>query len=306
LLLSWPHKKEETETQNGKTTQTTTHPLKYFRSPHVDTLIKLALAEDAADTDLTSQATIMPGQSGTATITAKAKGCLSGTHIARRVFESVDTDINQKWTKQDGDNVKCGTTICRVSGILHSLLAAERTALNFLQHLSGIATATRTFVDAVAGTGCSIADTRKTTPGLRQLEKQAVVHGGGINHRMDLKSGMLIKENHIAAAGSITRAVHLCREAGRSVWIEVECETMDEVREAIRVEPDIILLDNMTPEIVRAAYAIVPATILLEASGNITVENARDYAETGVNRLAIGAITHSASALDISMRIQAS
>jgi len=272
-------------------------------SMNTDVLIRQALVEDAADTDLTSQATIMPGQSGTATITAKTEGCLSGTHVARRVFEAVDADTAQEWIKQDGDSVKYGNVICRVSGALRSLLAAERTALNFLQHLSGVATATRTFVDAIADTGCAIADTRKTMPGLRQLEKRAVVHGGGVNHRMDLKSGMLIKENHIVAAGSIAHAVKQCSEAGHNVWIEVECETMDEVREAIRVKPDIILLDNMAPELVRAARAIVPGAILLEASGNISLANARDYAETGVDRLAIGTITHSAPVLDISMRI---
>ncbi len=269
----------------------------------MNTLVKQALAEDAADMDLTSQATILPGQSGTATITAKAEGCLSGTHVARRVFESMDADTTQEWVKKDGDSVRYGSVICRVSGTLRSLLAAERTALNFLQHLSGVATATRTFVHAIAGTACVITDTRKTTPGLRKLEKQAVIHGGGVNHRMDLGSGMLIKENHIVAAGSITHAVHLCAVAARDVWIEVECETMDEVREAIRIEPDIILLDNMAPQLVRAARTIVPGAILLEASGNISLANARDYAETGVDRLAIGAITHSAPALDISMRV---
>ncbi len=270
---------------------------------NMEALIQQALAEDAADMDLTSQATVMSGQSGTAIITAKAEGCLSGTYIAGHVFESVDAGTTHEWAKQNGESVRCGSMICQVSGTLRSLLAAERTALNFLQHLSGVATATRAFVDAVAGTGCAIADTRKTTPGLRRLEKQAVVHGGGVNHRMDLASGMLIKENHIVAAGSIAHAVHLCSGAGQHVWIEVECESVDEVCEAIRIEPDIILLDNMTPEIVRAARTIVPESILLEASGNITLANARAYAETGVDRLAIGAITHSAPSLDISMRI---
>ncbi len=269
----------------------------------MDILVKQALLEDAADMDLTSQATIMSGHSGIATITAKAEGCLSGTHVARHVFESIDANTIQEWAKRDGDSVRYGSVICRVSGELRSLLAAERTALNFLQHLSGVATATRTFVHAIAGTDCVIADTRKTTPGLRYLEKQAVLHGGGINHRMDLCSGLLIKENHIAAAGSIAHAVHLCSVAAGDVWVEVECETMDEVREAIRTEPDIILLDNMVPELVRAARTIVPGSILLEASGNISLANARDYAETGVDRLAIGAITHSAPALDISMRV---
>lgn len=272
----------------------------------LSTLVKLALAEDAAEMDLTAQATIAPEQSGKATLTAKADGVLSGIQGARLVFESVDKNIMQAWARQDGDGVHTGNIICRISGPLRSLLAAERTALNFLQHLSGIATLTRAFVDTVADTGCAIADTRKTTPGLRHLEKQAVLHGGGVNHRMDLASGMLIKENHIMAAGSLSQAVHLCSRSEHDVWVEVECETMDEVHEAVSARPDIILLDNMTLETVRAARAIVPKSILLEASGNITLANARDYAETGVDRLAIGAITHSAPALDISMRIVAS
>lgn len=269
----------------------------------LSTLVKLALVEDAAATDLTAQATIAPEQSGTATLTAKENGVLSGIQAVRCVFESVDANITQAWSREDSDDVYAGDIICLLSGALRSLLAAERTALNFLQHLSGIATFTHAFVDAVAGTGCAIADTRKTTPGLRHLEKQAVLHGGGINHRMDLASGMLIKENHIAAAGSLNRAVHLCSESKHDVWVEVECETMDEVHEAVSARPDIILLDNMTPETVREARAIVPKDILLEASGNIMLSNAREYAETGVDRLAIGAITHSAPALDISMRV---
>lgn len=270
---------------------------------NVDIQIKQALAEDAADTDFTAQATIAPQQSGVATLTAKAGGILSGVHVACNIFDTVDMHLEQQWEKQDADKVYPGVILCRITGSLRSLLAAERTALNFLQHLSGIATATRNFVDAVADTVCSIADTRKTTPGLRHLEKQAVLHGGGINHRMNLKSGMLIKENHIAAAGNITRAIGLCRDAKHDVWIEVECETLNEVREAVNAHPDIILLDNMTPESVREARAIVPTSILLEASGNITLANACDYARTGVDRLAIGTITHSAPVLDISMRI---
>jgi len=265
--------------------------------------IHLALAEDAAMKDLTTRAIIAPRQPGAATLTARAKGVLSGIQVARRVFESVDKNITQAWVSQDGDDVHASSIICRISGALRSLLAAERTALNFLQHLSGIATATHAFVDAVTGTNCAITDTRKTTPGFRRLEKQAVLHGGGVNHRMDLASGMLIKENHIAAAGSITRAIRLCRETESGVWVEVECETMDEVCESVAARPDIILLDNMAPEAVRAARAVVPASILLEASGNITLSNVREYAETGVDRLAIGAITHSAPALDISMRV---
>jgi len=175
--------------------------------------------------------------------------------------------------------------------------------------LSGIATATYAYVEAVKDLSCHIVDTRKTTPGMRDLEKQAVRHGGGENHRMDLQSGMLIKENHIKASGSITDAVHACyalqTQLQSEAWIEVECETMDEVREAIAVCPDIILLDNMSLNEVREARALVPTSILLEASGNITLANARDYAKTGVNRIAIGAVTHSAPALDLSMRVEA-
>lgn len=280
-----------------------------------DKLIDMALQEDAAERDQTCMATIAAGQQGCATITAKATGALSGITIARKVFEKVDTSIGQQWHFNDGDTVQAGDLICELSGPMHSLLAAERTALNFLQHLSGIATATRAFVDAVKGTGCKIADTRKTTPGMRHLEKEAVVHGGGINHRIDLASGMLIKENHIKACGTITEAVGKCFELSgsdqnesdqnESLWVEVECENMEQVQEAIHACPDIILLDNMTPAEVAEARILVPESMLLEASGNITLTNARAYAETGVNRIAIGAITHSAPALDLSMRVVA-
>ncbi|NWF39671.1 carboxylating nicotinate-nucleotide diphosphorylase [Mariprofundus sp. NF] len=266
-------------------------------------LIQIALTEDAAFNDLTAQATISGDATGSARITAKASGLLSGLSLADAVFAAVDAKISRNWLLADGDKVKAGDAICELTGPLRALLAAERTALNFLQHLSGIATATHHFVEAVDGTGCNIADTRKTTPGLRRLEKLAVLHGGGINHRMDLESGMLIKENHIHACGSITDAVHACSTVHHDVWVEVECETMAEVVEAVAVCPDIILLDNMSPQTVAEARNIVPDSILLEASGNITLSNARAYAETGIDRIAIGAITHSAPALDLSMRI---
>ncbi len=274
-----------------------------------DALVERALAEDAAFNDLTALAVIAPDARGRARITAKADGALSGCIPAQAAFRLMDARIVQCWRKQDGDAVHAGDVICELAGPLRALLAAERTALNFLQHLSGIATLARAFVAAVEGADCAIADTRKTAPGLRWLEKAAVVHGGGTNHRMDLESGMLIKENHIAAAGSIARAIRACRElAGAQPnppWIEVECETLDEVREAVAAGPDIILLDNMTPAEVARARALVPADILLEASGNIRLDNARAYAETGVDRLAIGAITHSAPALDLSLRVDA-
>ena len=276
-----------------------------------DDLIRQALAEDAADADLTAQATIGAEQTGSAVMTAKAVGVLSGLAVADRVFALLDADILCDWQCADGDTVQTGDCIVTLTGPLRSLLSAERTALNFMQHLSGIASATHAFVEALSGTDCAVVDTRKTTPGLRHLEKQAVLHGGGINHRMDLASGMLIKENHILGAGSIAAAIANCRELlGRQghvsdVWIEVECETMDELRQAVDAGPDIILLDNMSPQLTRQARDMVPASIVLESSGNITLSNARAYAETGVDRIAIGAITHSAAVLDISMRVSA-
>ncbi len=272
---------------------------------NVSPLIQLALSEDAVFNDLTAHATLPADLHGSALITAKADGVLSGITVANAVFDAVDQSIACNWKATDADRVESGQIVCDMSGPMRSLLAAERTVLNFLQHLSGIATATHAFVSEVAGTDCTIADTRKTTPGLRHLEKQAVVHGGGINHRMDLASGMLIKENHIEGSGSISDAVNQCFQHNQDIWVEVECETMDEVKEAIQVCPDIILLDNMTPEQVATCRQVVPDSILLEASGNITLHNARAYAETGVNRIAIGAITHSAPSLDLSMRVQA-
>jgi len=273
------------------------------RMEKLSDIVRRALSEDAAGCDATAQATIGPEQQGTAVIVAKAKGVLSGVGPASRVFAIVDTDITREWIRHDADDVRAADVICRLSGPLRALLSAERTALNFLQHLSGVATATRAFVEAVDGTDCHIADTRKTMPGLRCLEKQAVRHGGGVNHRMDLASGMLIKENHIAAAGSIAKAMKACRLRDGDGWVEVECETLAEVREAVTAKPDMILLDNMNVETVQQARSLVPVSIMLEASGNITLANARAYAKTGVDRLAIGAITHSAPALDLSMRV---
>lgn len=266
-------------------------------------LIIRALAEDAAFEDLTARATIPEGQQGRATIRAKAAGTLSGAGVAAEVFRQVDAGITMRWHVSDGEAVAVGDVVCELAGPMRALLAGERTALNFMQHLSGIATATAAYVRAVAGTRCAIFDTRKTTPGLRDLEKQAVVHGGGHNHRMDLASGLLIKENHIAACGSLSRAVHACRESAGTLWVEVECETLEQVTEAVGAGPDIILADNMDPGMLRRARALVPPSIVLEASGGITLANARSYAEAGADRLAIGAITHSAGALDLSMRV---
>ncbi|MDQ7003494.1 MAG: carboxylating nicotinate-nucleotide diphosphorylase [Ghiorsea sp.] len=272
----------------------------------LQSLIDIALAEDMAFHDLTAKATIAQDQLGRATIIAKENGALSGCTVAKQVFETMDEGISQTWHKHDADKVQAGDLICELSGNMRMLLSAERTALNFMQHLSGIASATSLFVIALDETGCDIVDTRKTTPGLRVLEKQAVLDGGGKNHRLDLASGMLIKENHILAAGSMTDAITACQMLSPDTWIEVECETLDEVIEAVHACPDIILLDNMSPEIVSQARKLVPSSILLEASGNITLDNARAYAETGINRIAVGAITHSAPSLDLSMRVASS
>ncbi|MDQ6983932.1 MAG: carboxylating nicotinate-nucleotide diphosphorylase [Ghiorsea sp.] len=269
----------------------------------LQSLIDSALSEDMAFNDLTAKATITPEQLGKATIIAKADGVLSGCVVAKQVFETMDESISQTWHKHDANKVQAGDLICELSGNMRMLLSTERTALNFMQHLSGISSATSLFVTALNGTGCDIVDTRKTTPSLRVLEKQAVLHGGGKNHRLDLASGMLIKENHILAAGSITDAITACQKLSPDTWIEVECETLDEVIEAVHACPDIILLDNMAPAIVSQARQLVPSSILLEASGNITLNNARAYAETGINRIAVGAITHSAPSLDLSMRV---
>lgn len=266
-------------------------------------LIEAALAEDMAYQDLTAEATIHKTQQGLATITAKAEGILSGCLVAQQVIQTMDESIHQTWLKEDGNHVAAGTVICTLNGSMRTLLSAERTALNFLQHLSGIATATFHFSQALIGSNCLVVDTRKTTPGLRALEKKAVLDGGGENHRMDLASGMLIKENHIEGAGSITDAVAACERYAPDTWIEVECETLEEVQEAILVCPDMILLDNMDIPTVRKARDLVPDSILLEASGNISLANAKDYAATGINRIAVGAITHSAPSLDLSMRV---
>ncbi|MDQ6950156.1 MAG: carboxylating nicotinate-nucleotide diphosphorylase [Mariprofundales bacterium] len=266
-------------------------------------LITLALAEDAANHDITAQATIGVNLQASARIIAKAKGVLSGVGLARQLFSTRDPELQQVWPLRDGQAVQGGDVVATITGSARSILSAERVALNFLQHLSGIATATHAVVQRIADTHCTVADTRKTTPGLRALEKQAVVHGGGINHRPDLAGGFLIKENHIAATGSIAEAIARCRASAATGWIEVECETLDEVSQAVACAPEMILLDNMTPDQVAAARALVPESITLEASGGITAANARDYALRGVDRIAMGSITHSAAALDLSLLI---
>ncbi|MDQ6963608.1 MAG: carboxylating nicotinate-nucleotide diphosphorylase [Mariprofundales bacterium] len=264
------------------------------------TLVQCALDEDRTDRDITVLATLPYSQTGEAHVVAKEGGVVSGTAVAEQVFTTVDPTTTCHWQVTDGATVAPGDTMLKLTGSLAAILTAERTALNFLQHLSGVASTTRSFVQAVDGSGCAIYDTRKTVPGLRALAKKAVVDGGGHNHRSDLAGGFLIKENHIAAAGSITTAVELCRQFDQSAWIEVECESLAQVEEAAALKPQLILLDNMPLKQVATASQMV-ADIEIEVSGGITLQSVRSYADCGISRIAVGAITHSSPALDLSL-----
>ena len=268
-------------------------------------LIKRALAEDLdGGQDITSVATVSGTEQVVADFTARKAGVLAGVGMARATCEEVGlTDI--AILIQDGSPVKPGDVIMTVRGDTRAILFAERTALNFLGHLGGIATLTRTWVDAISGSSCEIRDTRKTTPGMRQLEKYAVRMGGGTNHRMSLSDAALIKDNHIAAAGGVTQAFSKVREQFPQSEIEIEVDTLDQLREVLPLKPDLVLLDNMSPELCREAVALVNGATKLEASGGISLENAAAYAATGVNYLAIGALTHSAPVLDIGLDLRA-
>ena len=273
--------------------------------PRTDHLIDLALDEDAGLGDVTSRAIFPATHQSTAVIEAREPLVAAGVDVAARVFERVDTTVRVTMRATDGLRVRKGAALVRVKGPTRSLLTAERTALNFLQHLSGIATLSRRFADAVAGTGVRVVDTRKTTPGWRALEKAAVRAGGCANHRSSLGEHVLIKDNHIAAAGSVRRAVTLARaEAPHIARIEVEAATLAQVRSALAAGADVILLDNMTPADVRRAVAAVNGRALVEVSGGVRLDNIRSYCVTGVAVVSVGALTHSAPAVDISMRIR--
>ncbi len=266
------------------------------------------LNEDLGRGDITTQSTIMRQQRARGRFLAKEPMVVAGLEAAEAVFSTLDSQQQLEAFVSDGDEVESGKVIARTSGFADVLLAGERVALNLLQRLSGIATQTRRFVRAVEGTEAQIVDTRKTAPGLRMLEKYAVLAGGGRNHRFGLDDGVLIKDNHIALAGGVAAAVERARTAvGHLHRIEVEVSTHDNVREAIRSGADILLLDNLSPEETRAAVALareLKPDILLESSGGITLENVRAYAEAGVNLISVGALTHSARAMDISFKIQ--
>jgi nicotinate-nucleotide pyrophosphorylase (carboxylating) len=272
----------------------------------VTDLVHRALAEDLArGPDVTTLATVAPDAHGEAALVPRARGVLAGLPVAQLVFEVVgDGREVTKAACRDGSRVEPGQTVLSVRGPLRDLLTAERTALNFLTHLSGIATFTASLVDAVAGTGARIRDTRKTLPGLRSLQKYAVRCGGGVNHRMALGDAALIKDNHVLAAGSITAALAAVRAAAPDLPVEVECDTLDQVAEAVAAGATLVLLDNMTPEQMRRAVALAeaaPHRVRLEASGGLTPGSVLEAARSGVDYLAIGALTHSAPALDIGL-----
>jgi len=268
-------------------------------------LIEEALFEDIGPGDITSEAVIPDEASATAEIIAKQDLVLAGIIISREVFRKLDPWVQFTPLAHDGDKVLSGSIIAQVQGRARALLAGERVALNIVQHLSGIATHTAKFVEVLKGSRAEILDTRKTLPGLRALEKYAVRMGGGRNHRFGLYDGILVKDNHIAAAGGIIKAMAGIRKKVHPLLkIEVEVKTLDEVREALAAGATMLLLDNMPPNLMKQAVNIVDGKVLVEASGNVTLENIKAIAATGVDFISSGSLTHSAPAADISMKIK--
>lgn len=272
---------------------------------YIDNIIKTALMEDINYIDAAADNLIPADHKSSAYYVAKDTGVVCGIEVAKRVFELVGEDVEFNILLGDGSKVRKGDIIAELKGSTLTLLKGERTALNILQHMSGIATATNKCVEAVAGTNASVTDTRKTLPGLRALQKYAVTIGGGKNHRFNLSDAAMLKDNHIDAYGGITAAVKALREKiGHTVKIEVEVRNLVELREALENKVEIIMLDNMSCEEMKQAVDITAGRALLEASGNITSENIRTVAETGVDIISLGALTHSVKCFDISMKIK--
>jgi nicotinate-nucleotide pyrophosphorylase (carboxylating) len=270
--------------------------------PEYDAILEAALREDMPEGDITSESVIPPESVSEAVLLAKEDGILAGLPMARRVFELIDGRISFQAKTEDSLPFRKGDVLARLAGPTASILKGERTALNFLQHLSGIATAARRFVDAVAGTKAKILDTRKTTPGLRRLEKYAVRMGGGANHRLGLSDQVLIKDNHIRHVGSVSEAVRRARDnVPAGMRIEVEVTNLAEAREALAAGPDVVMLDNMTLDEMRKVTELYAGRIPLEVSGNVTLERVREIAAIGVDYISVGALTHSPPALDISL-----
>ncbi len=271
----------------------------------VEPLVRAALLEDLGlGGDLTTDATIPPGRLATARVVARQPGIVAGLGAAMLAFRLLDDSMHVDVAIADGEPVRPGESIVEIRGDARAILTAERTALNFLGRLSGIATATRALVDLVAGTRARVADTRKTTPGLRALEKYAVRCGGGTNHRFGLGDAVLVKDNHLAVAGSVRAAVAAIRaHVGHAVKVEVEVDTLDQLREALDEPIDAVLLDNMTPDQLAEAVQLVNGRMLTEASGGVTVETIAAIARTGVDVISVGWITHGAPALDLSLEV---
>lgn len=269
-------------------------------------LIDLALDEDLGRGDVTSEAIFAPGTPVRGTLMAKQEIVLAGIEVAAAVFHRVDPHIEVRIRRHDGDVLSKGDAAAEVAGEARHVLGAERTALNFLQRLSGIATLTRAFVRATAGTRARVVDTRKTMPGWRVLDKAAVRAGGGRNHRADLASGILIKDNHIAAAGSVEQAVARARAAASHLSrVEVEVSTEAALDEALRAGADVVLLDNVDPAMARRLVERTAGRALIEVSGGVTLETVRSYAEAGVDLVSVGALTHSPRAADLSLELEA-
>jgi nicotinate-nucleotide pyrophosphorylase (carboxylating) len=279
--------------------------------PDAERLIEAALAEDVGEGDWTTLWTVPEERRAEAVVIAKQAGVIAGTAVAEAVFARLDAAAEVQIDAPDGSAVRVGDVVLRVEGAARALLTGERTALNLLQRLSGVATLTRAFVDAVRGTGARVVDTRKTTPGMRGLEKAAVLAGGGANHRFGLYDMVLIKDNHVAAAGGIRAAVEAVRAHDHSgLRVEVETTSLSEVEEALGLGVDRILFDNMSPELLRSAVERVRAHGTgrpeMEASGGLTLASVRAVAASGVELVSVGALTHSAPALDLSMRLRTS
>jgi nicotinate-nucleotide pyrophosphorylase (carboxylating) len=268
----------------------------------VDAFVSRVLAEDlGSGGDVTSIATIPADARFTAEMNCRQAIVAAGLELAAAFFRALDPAIEIKQPASDGDRAEVGTTLMRLSGNARAMLAAERSALNTLQHLSGIATLTRQYVDAIAGTGAAVLDTRKTIPGLRALEKYAARMGGAQNHRMRLDDGMLIKDNHIAVCGGIAEAVRAAKAANTGLEVEVEVDRIDQIEAALEAGADRLLLDNMDPAMLREAVAVVRGRVPLEASGGVTLETIRFLAETRVDTISVGRITQSAPAVDIGL-----
>ncbi len=269
----------------------------------LESVVQAALAEDVGEGDVTTEATVDQDALGAAELLVREPGVVCGLGVAEVVFRALDPEVRFERLVQEGAIVDRPTPVALVTGPERAILTGERTALNFLGRLSGIATLTRQYVDAVAGTGVAILDTRKTTPGLRALEKHAVACGGGRNHRLGLDDAVLVKDNHLRAAGSVREAVERVR-ATTDLPVEVECDTLEQVAQALAVDADAILLDNMTPDELRTAVRLAGGRVRLEASGGVTLETVRAIAETGVDEISVGALTHSVHSLDVSLELK--